>query len=134
MRRLFLWGLGVVLLSGALVAPATARGQVGERIGERVERGLRQLSSELREEWADIRKSVERMSVHGRVYSRLRWDKHIDTTTIDIEVRDNDVVVLRGSVPTVAAKQKAVQLTRDTVGVASVVDELTVAATEQPPR
>jgi osmotically-inducible protein OsmY len=36
--------------------------------------------------------------------------------------------VLKGSVPTAAAKQKAVQLARDTIGVSNVIDELNVPA------
>ena len=45
----------------------------------------------------------------------------------DISVRDSQVVVLSGNVPDEAAKHKAEQLASDTIGVGSVVNELTVA-------
>ena len=45
---------------------------------------------------------------------------------MEIEVRDDQFVVLKGSVASAAAKQKAVQLAGDTLGVKSVVDELAI--------
>jgi hyperosmotically inducible periplasmic protein len=120
--------LGALVLSVATFLPAPAQERLGERIGEKLDRGLTQLSRELREEWAQIKKSVERMGVHGRVYSRLRWDKQIQEASIDIEVRDESTVVLRGQAPSAAAKAKALQLAQDTVGVSQVIDEVTVNA------
>jgi osmotically-inducible protein OsmY len=42
-------------------------------------------------------------------------------------VREKNVVVISGKVASAAAKQKAEQLARDTIGVGSVVNELTIA-------
>jgi osmotically-inducible protein OsmY len=127
--------IGIIALMGVLCTSpflaATAQEGVGERIGEKLDRGLSQLRSELRDEWSQLKRSVERMGVHGRVYSRLRWDKAIEGTAIDIEVREESVVVLRGEVRSAAAKEKAVQLAQDTVGVNEVVDQLTVSAATQ---
>lgn len=121
---------GVAVLTGILLAPAAAQEQgLGERLGERIDRGIRQLSSELQEEWAEVRGAVERMSVQARVYSRLHWDKALATSEIDIEVREGDVIVLMGRVPSAAAKQKAVELAQDTVGAQGVIDQLSVATT-----
>ena len=72
------------------------------------------------------------MGVQGRVYGRLHWDKALEGATLDISVRDGQVVVLAGKVATAAAKQKAEQLARDTVGVESVVNELAVAEAASP--
>lgn len=122
--------LGIAALIGILSAvsflPAPAQEGVGERIGEKLDRGLTQLRSELRDEWNELKRSVERMGVHGRVYSRLRWDKAIQGTAINIEVREKGVVELQGSVQSAAAKEKAVQLAQDTIGVNEVVDQLKI--------
>jgi hypothetical protein len=120
---IILLGVPTIVAAAVLLTQARAQETIGEQIGAGIDRGL----SELREEWREVRKSVEGMGVQGRVYSRLRWDKAIETGAIDIEVRATDVVVLQGTVPTAAVRQKAVQLARDTVGVASVVDQLTIA-------
>jgi len=100
------------------------------QIGEKIDRGLSQIGSELSQAWADVRKSVERMGVQGRVYGRLHWDKALEGAKVEISVRDNQAVVLSGNVASAAAKEKAEQLARDTVGVGSVVNELTVAASK----
>jgi osmotically-inducible protein OsmY len=127
MSKTLILFVAVGLLSAATVLQAPAQEGLGERIGEKIDRGLSQLKSELRQEWAQLKKSVDRMGVHGRVYSRLRWDKNVEGANIDIEVRDEGIVVLHGAVRNAAAKTKAAELAHDTVGVTEVVDELTVA-------
>ena len=121
------------LLAGELPAtgepPATSQPGVGERVGESVDRGLTRLGEKVRKTWADFRKSVDELSVQGRVYGRLHWDKAIGSAPIEIGVHNENVVTLSGSVPNEAARRTAVTLANDTVGVRQVVDRLTVAAT-----
>lgn len=119
--------VGVCIVSAITLVPAPAQEGLGERLGEKIDRGVTRAATELRQEWAQIRKSVERMGVQGRVYSRLRWDKDINASSINIEIHDENVVVLQGSVRDAAAKKKAVQLARDTVGVGEVADELAIS-------
>jgi hyperosmotically inducible periplasmic protein len=121
--------IGVCLLGVVTLLPSPAQERrLGERIGERIDRGI----EALRQEWTQLRESVDRMGVQGRVYSRLRWDKEIETRGLDVEVQGESTVVLQGYVQSAEAKEKAVRLARDTVGVTRVVDELVVAAPEQP--
>ena len=122
----YLIGISVAVLGLASSGPAQAQQGIGERLGQQLDEGLDRLGSELREGWASLRQTVDRMGVQGRVYSRLRWDKQIATAEIDIETQPEGVVVLRGTLSDEAAKQKAVQLAGDTGGVNRVVDELTV--------
>ena len=98
------------------------------QIGEKIDRGLSQIGAELSQAWADVRKSVEKMGVQGRVYGRLHWDKALEGANLDISVRDSQVVVLSGTVASPDAKQKAERLARDTIGVGSVLNELIVTA------
>lgn len=127
-------GLTVVVVAVIAASPvldvrnpyAHAQQGIGERLGQQLDVGINRLSSELREGWASLRQSVDRMGVQARVYSRLRWDKQIATTDFEIDSADSGVVTLRGQVRNAAAKAKAVELARDTVGVERVVDELTI--------
>lgn len=121
-------GLAVCLLSTATVRPAQAQQGLGERLGEQLDQGLNRLRSEVREGWASLRSTVDKMGVQGRVYGRLRWDKQLAESRIDVETEEGGVVLLRGQVSSAAAQQKALQLANDTVGVNKVVDELKVMA------
>lgn len=146
------WSLAVPLVSFAVATTtAPARGQtaaksdppppvvekpVGERVGEKVDgavetlkRGVSSAGEAIREQYEKARTSVHNMGVTGRVYGRLHWDKALTTAKIDVEVQKNGVAVLTGSVGDAAARAKALELTRDTVGVTNVVDRLTIQTT-----
>lgn len=110
-------------------APKTQPG-TATRIGEQIDRGLTQVGAELSQAWSEVRKSVEKMGVQGRVYGRLHWDKALEGANLEISVRDGQVVVLSGTVDNATAKLKAEELTRDTIGVSSVVNELALKASK----
>src|SRR5712675_227796 len=74
-------------------APNTQPGTAA-RLGEKIDRGLSQIGSELSQAWSEVRKSVEKMGVQGRVYGRLHWDKALEGAKLEISVRDNHAVVL----------------------------------------
>jgi hyperosmotically inducible periplasmic protein len=132
MRTFLALAIVGLVLHGTLAAqeptPPAEQG-VGTKIGESVDRGLNQLGEKLRRGWADIRKSVDELTVQGRVYGRLRWDKALATAPIEITVQNENVVALSGSVPDAAAHNTAVRLAQDTIGVGKVVDNLTVSST-----
>lgn len=62
-----------------------------------------------------------------KVKAKFAADDTVKAYQIDVDTA-NKVVTLKGNVETSAAKTMAVQIARDTEGVASVVDELTVTA------
>lgn len=112
-------------------APSSDQG-VGERVGESVDRGLTNLGNKIRKTWAEFRKSVDELSVQGRVYGRLRWDKTLANAPLEITVQNDNVVTLAGNVPSETARRTAVTLANDTVGVRQVVDRLTIVAAASP--
>jgi hyperosmotically inducible periplasmic protein len=61
------------------------------------------------------------------VKSKLAADDTVKAYQIDVDTRDG-VVTLTGTVPTAAARDRAVQLARETDGVTRVEDRLTVDA------
>jgi len=98
-----------------------------DSFGDKVNRGLERAEKKLRETWGDIQKATHRMTVQGRVYARLYWDKSLADAPFQVETKDGGVVVLKGSVPSSEAKHRAVELAQSTVGVNDTVDELGVA-------
>lgn len=142
MRRMSLSALGIGIMCLVALTAQHASGQdqpppnndsqegFAERLGAQIDRGVQQLGSELREGWANLRETINELSVQGRVYARLRWDKAIAIETIDVGTVNDGIVKLTGTVTTESMKRKAVQLARDTVGVQEVVDQLTVRPTD----
>ena len=125
--RLCCIAMAVCLASALPTAPtAVAQPGIGERIGQGLDQGLSRLGDELQEGWQSLRQGVDKMGVQARVYSRLHWDKQLADSKIDVEVPEEGVVALRGRVDDAAAKEKALKLAQDTVGVARVVDSLDV--------
>jgi len=127
MRSACMLLVAVVLLGGLLTRGVPAQEGVAERIGEKLDETARKVGGGLRQGWAEVRGSVNSLSVQGRVYGRLYWDKDLNQSAIEISVHDGGKVTLKGSVPDEAAKSKAGQLTVDTVGVNEVVNELAIA-------
>ena len=136
----------MVLPAAALLLTAcTTRIQAqetGKKVGEKLDQvgrdvrgGLNRAGETIKGQFAAAKTSVENMGVESRVYGRLHWDKALNDATIDLAISDAGVVTLNGSVATVKAKARAVELTEETVGVTQVVDRLAVrpAATTTPP-
>lgn len=76
---------------------------------------------------ARFRAAAGESSLGGRVESRIRWDRYLKDSDLEVALTGVGVVTLRGEVPDAALKGRAVELARTTVGVERVVDEMTVA-------
>ena len=61
-----------------------------------------------------------------RVMRRIEWDKQLVGSTLQFEVQPGRAVIVRGSVLNDTLKLRAVDLVANTIGVASVVDQLAV--------
>lgn len=126
MSRISVLGaVGVVVLCVTL--NAVGQQSESDTFQDKVNRGLREAETKLRETWADVQRATHRMTVKGRVYARLYWDKSLAEAPFQVETKDGGVVVLKGSVPSADAKHRAVELAQSTVGVNETVDELGVA-------
>ncbi len=106
----------------------------GEKIGERlddaasaVKRTVGKAGDAVKEQYSRAKSSVHALSIEGRVYSRLHWEKSLQDATLDVSVSNDGTATLTGSVADLAAKATAVDLTGRTVGVVRVVNQLTTA-------
>ena len=104
-----LWSMACVLvLVGVTGCAQTARGVV----------------QDTKENAATVRGGMETVDVKTAIIA----DKTIDSGAIDVDTyQDKKVVVLRGSVPTEAQKQKAEQIARDNAKGYTVENRLVVA-------
>lgn len=105
---------------------APAQQGVAERAGDALDNAGRNIRRGFQNAFARSSASVHEQEVLARVYSRIHWDKMLVSATMEIEVREDGTAFLRGSVASKQAKDRAVILARDTVGVTQVVDELTI--------
>lgn len=127
--------LGQTAKTGENPPPAAER-PVGERVGEKVDgavqslkRGVSSASEAIRDQYEKARTSVHDMGVAARIYGRVHWDKTLTNAKIDVDVQKGGVAVLKGTVSDAVARAKAVELAQDTVGVARVVDQLSIQTT-----
>lgn len=116
-------------VTGVAGLPAVTSAQQGaaQRAGEALDNAGRNIRRGVERAFARTRASVLEQELITRVYSRIHWDKKLVNSALELEVRDDGVVFLRGTVPDAEAKKRAVVLARDTVGVTQVVDELAVS-------
>jgi hyperosmotically inducible periplasmic protein len=120
--------VALAFFSAALSAQENPnREGTGERLGERIDREVQELGNKLQQGWAEIRKSVDQLSIQGRVYGRLHWDKALQNATFDVQIQNDNVIVLTGSVADEATRLKAATLAQDTVGVQNVINQLAIA-------
>lgn len=98
--------------------------QVGQVVGGALDTAGRAVERSLRTAFARTRGAVESMEVTSRVYSRLLWEKELTGSRFVIDSRPGGVVILRGSVPSPEAADRAAALAISTVGVSRVFNEL----------
>jgi osmotically-inducible protein OsmY len=72
-----------------------------------------------------IRGGIGEFALDAKVSARLRWDKQLEGTAIQVAAVGGGAVKLTGTVPSFEARQRAVQLANSTTGVNKVIDELT---------
>jgi hypothetical protein len=112
------------LCSGCHNEDVERLGKVWHRVGEQLGHLTSGVRLRLSRGWCAVEgKSKSPTVLCERVLSRLRTDKSLSASTIEVTVAEA-TVTLRGSVPDAALRQRAVELARETLGVEQVVDEL----------
>jgi osmotically-inducible protein OsmY len=91
-----------------------------------IKKGAANAGEAIKEKYAKTKDSVVAMEIEGRVYARLHWDKALVGSKIDLSAPKSGVIALTGTVTDEKGRAKAVELTKDTVGVVEVQDHLTI--------
>jgi hypothetical protein len=95
------------------IDPDAAR-QRGAEVGEHVAGGVNRLAQ-----------GVDAAAVTAKITSKMALDDHVRARNIDVDTQDG-IVTLTGTVASEEERHRAVQLARDTAGVKTVVDRLSV--------
>ncbi len=128
-------GLTLVVASTGVAQDTPPKSTVGDKFDSAVQslkKGAQEATETVRQQYERARGSIHNMGVASRVYGRLHWDKALAGSKVEVDVRKDGVAVLTGSVADPKARAKAVELTRDTVGVTQVMDQLTVQTSVTP--
>ena len=99
--------------SGRTVDVATAR-ETGAEIAERVAMGAN-----------EAQRLAASAALTAKIKSKMALDDNIEASRIDVDT-SGSVVTLHGSVDSQAQRERALQLARETDGVTSVVDRMTI--------
>ena len=104
---------GVTGTSGAQVDVDRAR-DAGAKVGETVAEGANQ-----------VQRAATDAGLTAKIKSKMALDDTIKAMNIDVDTT-NGIVTLNGFVPDAQGRDRALQLARETEGVVSVVDRLTI--------
>lgn len=88
--------------------------EVAKEAGEKTKEGVSKVGSEINDAW-----------ILSKVKADFVGEDVLKGSDINVDV-DQKVVTLRGTVPTVAARARAMEIARKTDGAKSVVDRLTI--------
>ncbi len=121
----------ILSVSAALVVVASAvasQAQDGplRRTGRAIDNAGKNVRARVEGEVIRGQITTHERDLLARVTNRIRWDKRLVNSVLQIEAQLDGAVILRGSVVDAAAKNRAVDLAESTVGVTKVVDELAV--------
>jgi hypothetical protein len=117
----------LLLSSGCKARDGDILLKVCGRLGEKLEVATGTSVSQVT---ATLRGAAGDASLGTRVQNRLRWDRYLHESEIEVSLTATNVVTLRGQVADRALKQRAYELARTTVGIEKVVDELTLPEEE----
>jgi osmotically-inducible protein OsmY len=104
-------------------------GRVGRKIGEKATVVRESAGSRLHSGWQRLRVNLDAGGLSTRVSTRLRSDKELVNTSIQVEAKGTEVT-LKGAVANLSQRQRAVALAESTVGVETVVDRLQMPPSE----
>ena len=126
--------LSAVALAGPQDPPKTITEKIKAKAGSAVtsiKKGATNAEEAIREKFEQARAGVSKMGIEARVYARLHWEKALADAKIDLSAPSEGVIALTGVVADEKARAKALELTRDTIGVTQAVDKLTVRTTTE---
>ena len=99
---------------------------VGRKVSEKAETLTGGSSGRIASGLQSLRADMDKMALDARVSARLRWDKSLEGTRIQVYYHDGQIE-LKGQVKNFDQRQRAVQLASSTVGADNVVDSLELA-------
>lgn len=125
MRRLIVLSGLLLLVAGCNNQDADRLGRVARLVAGKFDYVTGSAQDKLAIGFQAARASWSEASPDVRVAERLRWDKQLAETDIQIDSPSAGVVRLSGAIASMDLRRRAVDLAQSTLGVDRVVDELT---------
>jgi osmotically-inducible protein OsmY len=105
-------------------------GTAGDRTDGRVDvDSAREIGADVGERVAEGTNEAQRLAadaaITARIKSKMALDEIVEAADLDVDT-DNGIVTVSGTVASAAERDRALQLARETQGVSSVVDRLSV--------
>ena len=119
--------LPAAVLTLALISPAAAQDGPLRRAGRALDNAGKSIRNRVETEVARGQITAQERELLAHVSQRLTFDKQLVNSVLQLAVRADGAVILRGSIPDEVARTRAVDLAQSTLGVTAVVDELAVA-------
>ena len=113
-------GLLVFVLAVGCAEDVEALGRIGRRAAINLREATESARGTMAARWESLQSGN---NLQARVESRLRWDKELGTTEIEVVVKEG-VVELKGEVADAVKRRRAVEVAKNTTGVDKVVDSL----------
>jgi hypothetical protein len=113
------------------VAGCKARdGDILRRIARKTGEKLHVTGNPVGQLTGDVHVPASKPDIVARVETRLRWDRYLAESSIEVRGDGDGVIVLAGQVADPSVKQRALDLAKSTVGVKRVTDEVKVEKEE----
>lgn len=126
------WGGGRLYNADAppeVVAPSGVDRQKAREVGAKVETKTARAAEVAKEKTAaaavQVRKAVAEGSLTAKIKAKMALDDHVKALSLNVDTVGS-VVTITGYVNSEAARQRALQLARDTAGVTQVIDKLQI--------
>jgi osmotically-inducible protein OsmY len=116
-------------LAGCSTDDTERLARIGRKMAEKVQALTDDTGDRFHTGWQSFRANLDDSGLDARVSTRLRWDKALADTPIQVEATGG-VVTLKGTVTELEQRQRAVALAGSTLGVEQVVDNLEMPKSE----
>ncbi len=126
-KRYWLAALGCLALAGCDWQDTDRLARVGRKVDEKFHALTGGPQEKLSSGWLAMRTNWDAVTLDTRVSARLRWDKALADTPIQVSATDG-VVELKGKVADLSHRQRAVEIALSTAGVTEVKDSLETRA------
>jgi osmotically-inducible protein OsmY len=119
--------IALLLLGGCAKQDADRLAHIAQKSGQKLDKLTGGMRNKVTGGWHAARGSLGEATLDSRVQTRLKWDKLLANTEIQVKVTSQGVVELQGTVTDESLRQRAVDLAGSTDGVTAVTDSLEVA-------
>jgi osmotically-inducible protein OsmY len=125
-KRVAGWVLAGLACCGCDGQDTERLARVGRLVADKADRAATGSAQPGVNGWQSLRATRADVGLDARVLARLRWDKELAGSAVEVQPAGEGKVRLTGSVADSSQRGRAVRLARATLGVEEVIDELTV--------